>query len=283
MDSPRDAVILASFCRSEPAAGVAGVFEGRFFLQLLLFFQLEKGVVGHVDLAAHLQELRRAGQLFGNGRMVARFSVTSSPTRPSPRVDRPHKGSVLVFQADRQAVDLDLHHIFRRDAGFPHAGVKLPQLVKAEGILQAFHLDGVGHLAELAAGGAAHMLGGRRRRDQLGVFGLDAFQLPHQRVVLVVLQFGGVLVIVKAVVFLDHLAQLCGALFCLFQFHAVPSADAKHVLVGSIITQLPCFSAKKKRKAGVQACLSLLVGRPDLNRRMEESKSSALPLGDGPV
>ena len=25
------------------------------------------------------------------------------------------------------------------------------------------------------------------------------------------------------------------------------------------------------------------LGRPDLNRRMEESKSSALPLGDGPV
>ena len=24
------------------------------------------------------------------------------------------------------------------------------------------------------------------------------------------------------------------------------------------------------------------LGRPDLNRRMEESKSSALPLGDGP-
>ena len=25
------------------------------------------------------------------------------------------------------------------------------------------------------------------------------------------------------------------------------------------------------------------LGRPDLNRRMEESKSSALPLGDGPA
>ena len=42
----------------------------------------------------------------------------------------------------------------------PDAGIEFPQLVKGEGILQALHLDRVGHLAELAADGAAHMLSG---------------------------------------------------------------------------------------------------------------------------
>ena len=40
----------------------------------------------------------------------------------------------------------------------------------------------------------------------------------------------------------------------------------------------------RKRKTALRKRTTLFwLGRPDLNRRMEESKSSALPLGDGPV
>ena len=39
----------------------------------------------------------------------------------------------------------------------------------------------------------------------------------------------------------------------------------------------------RKRKTALRKRTTLFwLGRPDLNRRMEESKSSALPLGDGP-
>ena len=41
----------------------------------------------------------------------------------------------------------------------------------------------------------------------------------------------------------------------------------------------------KKGRSFLRNCVLFCawLGRPDLNRRMEESKSSALPLGDGPV
>ena len=43
----------------------------------------------------------------------------------------------------------------------------------------------------------------------------------------------------------------------------------------------PQFITIKKMQPHTR--LHLWLGRPDLNRRMEESKSSALPLGDGPL
>ena len=46
--------------------------------------------------------------------------------------------------------------------------------------------------------------------------------------------------------------------------------------------QAPLPAAHKKKQQPLMKLL-LWLGRPDLNRRMEESKSSALPLGDGPV
>ena len=67
--------------------------------------------------------------------MVAMFSVTSSPTTPSPRVEPRTSCPHAVFQADRQAVDLGLDDIFRLNARFADAGIELPQLVKGESIL----------------------------------------------------------------------------------------------------------------------------------------------------
>ena len=101
-----------------------------------------------------------------------------------------------VFKADGKAVDLGFHYIFRLDACFPNTGVKVPQFLKRESVLQAFHLDAVRHFAELAAGRSAHMLGWGIRRDQLRVFRFDGLQFPVQRIIFIVLQFGGVLIII---------------------------------------------------------------------------------------
>ena len=203
------------------SGGVARVFERGFVLQLLLLFQLEKGAVRHVDLAAHLQKFRRVGQLVrdvldrGNvlGDILAHYAVAAGGAA--------HQLAHAVFKADRQAVDLGFDDIFRLDTGLPHAGVKLAQFVKGERILQALHLDGVGHFAELAAGCAAHVLGGRSSRDQLRVLFLDGLQLTGQGVVLKILEFGGVLIVIQPVVFLYDHAQFFGAFACLLQFHCL--------------------------------------------------------------
>ena len=199
--------------------GVARVLEGLFVAELLLFHQLFKGGVGHVDLAPHFQIFRRVFQLFGNvrdggevrGHVLAHHAVAPGGAA--------HKAPVLVFQAHREAVDLDLHHIQRFEAFAPHPAVELPQFIKAEGILQAFHLDLMGHLGEPPGRRAAHFLGGRIRRDQLGILGFQGLEFPGQRVIFIVLQFGGVLLIIKAVVAFDHLAEIRAPLLCLFQFH----------------------------------------------------------------
>ena len=76
------------------------------------------------------------------------------------------------------------------------------------------------HFCEASAGGAADMLGGRSWSDQLRVLRFQLLQFPRQGVVFKVLEFGGVLVVIKAVILLDHSAQFLYALLGLFQFHS---------------------------------------------------------------
>ena len=59
-------------------------------------------------------------------------------------------------------------------------------------------------------------------------------------------------------------------------------ADAGHGLFKFGLSFPSTVYHNKKRCNPIQGCIFWL-GRPDLNRRMEESKSSALPLGDGPL
>ena len=61
------------------------------------------------------------------------------------------------------------------------------------------------------------MLGGRIGRNQLRKLRFQFFQLPGQGIILKILQFGGILVVIKAVVIFDHPAQLKNALLGLFQ------------------------------------------------------------------
>ena len=114
----------------------------------------------HIDLAAHLEKVRRVGQLVRNvlnGHDVLGHVLTDDTVAAGRAA---HQLAHAVLKADRKAVNLGLDDVLGLDACLPHAGVKLPQLVKRERILQALHLDGMGHFAEFAAGRAAHMLRG---------------------------------------------------------------------------------------------------------------------------
>ena len=127
-----------------------------------------KGLVGHIYLAAHLQKLRCVFKGLGDaadgthvcGNILAHHAVTAGGGAD--------KLSILILQAAGKAIDLDLHDILRLYSGLADAAVEVPQLVKGKCIQQTFHLDGMGHLGQLAAGGATHLLGGRCCCDQLG-------------------------------------------------------------------------------------------------------------------
>ena len=174
--------------------------------------------MGHVNLAPDFQIFGSVFQFFGDatdgghigGHVLAHHAVAPG--------GGPNQHAVFVFQATGKTVDLDFYNIFRLEARLPHPAVKVPQLVKAESIQKALHLDGVAHLGKPAAGGAAHMLGGRSLGHQLGEFGFQFAQFLGQSVVFVVFQLRRVLVVVKAVVIFNDSAQFLRAFFGLFQF-----------------------------------------------------------------
>ena len=84
----------------------------------------------HIYLAAHLEKVRRVGQLVRNvlnghdvlGHILADDTVAAGRAA--------HQLAHAVLKADRQAVDFGLDDVLGPDACLPHAGVKLPQLVK---------------------------------------------------------------------------------------------------------------------------------------------------------
>lgn len=167
----------------------------------------------HIYLTAHFQKFRCILQLFGNaadgadigGHILTHHAIAAG--RGTNQL------TVFVFQTAGKAIDLDLHHILRLYAGFPHAAVKIPQLIIRKCIQQAFHFYRMGHLGQLAAGRAAYLLGRRRCRDQLRKLRFQFFQFPGQSIILKIFKLRGILVIVKPIVFLDHSAQFFHALF----------------------------------------------------------------------
>ena len=197
---------------------IARVLEGSGPLQFLLRAQLLESLVRHIDLAAHLQKLRRIFQRLGDafdcpdvlGHILAYHAVAAG--------GRPDEFSVLILQTAGKAVDLDLDHIFRFDACIPYAAVKVAQLIIRKCIQQTFHLDRMGHLGKAPAGGPTHFLGRRSRRDQLRELRFQRFQFPGQCIVFKILQLRGILVIIEPVVLFNDSAQLLHTLLGLFQF-----------------------------------------------------------------
>src|SRR6185437_3851854 len=83
--------------------GIARVGEARQLLLLALLVQALECGARHEHLAAHLEIRRKAGRRSIHAermeRMVRRFSVTSSPILPSPRVSPCAKRRLRYFSA----------------------------------------------------------------------------------------------------------------------------------------------------------------------------------------
>ena len=179
--------------------------------------------MGHIHLAAHLQKLRCVFKGLGDAadgthvcsNILAHHAVTTGGGTD--------KLPILILQAAGKTIDLDLHNIFRCDPGFADAAVKVTQFVEGKRVKQTFHLDSMGHLGQLAAGSAAHLLGGRCCCDQLRELRFQFLQFPRQGIVFKIFQLRCILIVVKPVVFLNYCAQLFHALFSLFQFQVLHS------------------------------------------------------------
>ena len=142
------------------------------------------------------------------------LEVTSSPIWPSPRV-RPRRARAsglvgCVVQRHAQAVELELGGVLDGQiAGqLAHAAVPVGQLFGGVGVVEREHGPRVAHFLEALGGLAAHALGGRVGREQLGMRGFEALELVHQRVVLGVGDFGRVEHVVEMLVAADLVAQL---------------------------------------------------------------------------
>ena len=191
--------------------------------------------MGHIHLAAHLQKLRCVFKGLGDaadgthvcGNILAHHAVTTG--RGTDKLP------ILILQAAGKTIDFDLHDILRLYSGLANAAVKVPQLVEGKRIQQTFHLDGMGHLGQFAAGGAAHLLGGRCCCDKLRKLCFQFLQLPRQGIVFKILQFRCILIVVKPVVFLNNCAQFFHTLFCLFQFQIFHSPAIRFCFLPAVL------------------------------------------------
>ena len=122
------------------------------------------------------------------------------------------KFAVHILERDRKAVDLVFDHIFRLPHRALNAGVELGKLVKRKHILQALERIGVRDLGEPAGRRAADPLGRGIRIRVFRVRRLERAQLALHHVVLIIRNFGRVLIVIFVVVIPQLFAQ-CGDLF----------------------------------------------------------------------
>ena len=165
----------------------------------------------HVRLAAGLEDGRRllAAQFhrhFAHRPQVVRDVVADFAVAARRRRD---ELAVLVPQTNRDAVDLQLNGIrkFFVLELLPNVGVEFLQPLAVERIVNREHRLGVADLRQPADRRAADALRRAVGRDQLGVVGLQLFQLFEELIELLVRDFGAALDVVEVIVMVDLLAQ----------------------------------------------------------------------------
>ena len=187
--------------REEPIAGLG-----------LTLVQGVEGGDRHVHLAPHLEHLRcsfeavgkRLDRLHVRGHVLARAAVTTGRGL--------HEPSAFVAHRHREAVDLELaDEAHRAGAGRGQAALRArapgDELVERERVVERHHRHAVGDRSEGRRRRAAHELGGRVRRHDLGELVLEPAQLAHQRVVVRVADLGIVERVIALVVVPDLVSK----------------------------------------------------------------------------
>ncbi|MNZ54724.1 hypothetical protein D3C78_726350 [compost metagenome] len=188
--------------------------------------RLEAGA-RHEHLAAHLQHARPALAVqaqgdVAHGAHIAADVLTGTAVATGGAT---HQHTVLVEQADRQAVELGLAGVFHQGAGaeqvagrqqlaqpLAYPTVEVAQVVFREGVAEAEHGNLVAHLAERTERLGADALGRRVAADQLGMRLLQRLQFLEQAIVFGIRHARLVEHVVAIVVLVDGDTQLLDAL-----------------------------------------------------------------------
>ena len=154
-------MICGSSTRSEPAAALRGLAKRESPCSSRSAFSRSKAR-RFITVSPRTSKSGEAGSSTRSGseRMVRAFSVTSSPTVPSPRVTAWAKRAVAIMGRHREAVQLQFGDVAECGAAqqFAHAAVEIAQLPLVERVVQAQHRRAVPHLDEAFARLAAHAL-----------------------------------------------------------------------------------------------------------------------------
>ena len=181
--APRDAGIDLTHASRR---GVARVDIPGLALRLHLRVQALEGGDRKVHLAAHLEDIGQSRERLDCERDAADRADVGGHVLTDGAVAAgggAHQAAVLVGEADRQAVDLQLSAVVDVGAdGAANAAVEAADLVERERVLQAEHRRAVPHLRELLRRLAAHALRRRVGGDQLRVLLLEPAELEEQRV-----------------------------------------------------------------------------------------------------
>ena len=200
---------------------IARVFKGLFIVELLARCQLEKALMRHVNLAAHLQIRNRAAQLQRHGPDRPQIFSDVLSHQAVPAGGTAHKEAVAILQGNGQPIKFWLHNIDRITHDLAHPAVKVHQLFLGKGVVQAFHGDLMFHLFKGVQGRAAHALGGRIGMNPLRMVVFQLLQLPVQHIVFIIIDLRGVLHIVFLVMIVDLCDQLLHLLLYRLFFHGV--------------------------------------------------------------
>jgi hypothetical protein len=196
--------------------GVSRVGEGFLPLGLQRPVQPLEGLVGHVDLAPHLQDVQvreRAAEAERDrpDRLQVLGDVLAHP--PVAAGGPPDETSLLVQQGDAQAVHLGLADV--REAlpgeGALEAGLELADLVGGVGVVQTEHGHAVLDRGEPFGHGPADALGGRVGGDEVRVCRLQLFEFVEEAVIVGVGDLGAVQDVVGVAVMVEEPAELLGA------------------------------------------------------------------------
>ena len=212
-------------CAQRAGRGVARIHGGGQSLLLALLVQALECSFGHDYLAADFESLREADLPKCFGRNSERHAADGSHIRGDIFANlavaagdsADEAGAVFsrfIVQGNAEAVELEFGHVFNREqAGeLAHAAIPVGQLFGGVGVVKAEHGAGVAHLLEAFGGLAAYALGGRVRREHLGMRGFDALELVHKRVVRGVRDLRRVEDVVEVLVTVEFGAQFLSAL-----------------------------------------------------------------------
>src|SRR5712691_10334036 len=181
--APRDAGIDLA----DAAGGrVARIHIAGLALRLHLGVKALEGRDREIDLASHLEDVGQARKRLDAERDAANRAdvgghvLADGAVTARGRADQP---AVLIREADREAVDLQLRAVVDVAAdGAAHAAVEGSDLVLVERVLEAEHRRAMANVRELLRRLAAHALRRRVGGDELRVLLFQAPQLQEKGV-----------------------------------------------------------------------------------------------------